>query len=72
MAVQETNSTEQFSLSRFQVATMAGCSPNHIFNEIKRGHLQAFFIGSGKRKKIRILKVDAIAWITRLPVKSEG
>lgn len=72
MEAHETNAAEQYSLSRFQVATMAGCSAGHIFNEIKRGHLQAFFIGSGKRKKIRILRVDAVAWITSQPVKSEG
>lgn len=63
---------EQFCLSRFEVAAMAGCSAGYIFAEIKRGHLKAFFIGGGKRKKIRVLREDAIAWITSQPVKTGG
>lgn len=62
--------TDKFSLSRLEVAEMAGCSANHVYNEIRRGHLKAFFIGGGMKKKIRILREDAIVWITSTPVKT--
>lgn len=56
-----------FSLTREQVAKMAQCSAEFVYVEIKRGNLKAFIVGAGHRKKLRILREDAIRWITATP-----